>query len=91
MDNNGEIPWSCSALSGAGKAKVWPPSDGTAVLAWRLAAASPAILAPSLLSKFMHLYWESLLKKLVISITKTISKLIVNKYARYYSTNRRYN
>jgi transposase len=32
----------------------------------------------------MHLYWESLLKKLVISITKTISKIraIATRYEK---------
>jgi hypothetical protein len=44
MDNNGEIPWSCLAPGGAWKAEIWHTSDETAVLARRLAAASPAIL-----------------------------------------------
>ena len=47
MDKNGEIPWSCLAPGGAWKAEIWYASDETAVLARRLAAASPAILAPS--------------------------------------------
>ena len=47
MDTNGEIPWSCLAPGGAWKAEIWHTSDETAVLARRLAAASPAILAPS--------------------------------------------
>jgi hypothetical protein len=53
MDKNGEIPWSCLAPGGAWKAEIWHTSDETAVLARRLAAASPAILAT--LSKCNHL------------------------------------
>jgi hypothetical protein len=30
----------------ARKAKIWHPSDETAILAWRLAVVSPVILAP---------------------------------------------
>ncbi len=51
MDKNGEIPWSCLATGGAWKAEIWHTSDETAVLAWRLAAASPAILVPSRLTE----------------------------------------
>ena len=47
MDKKGEIPWSCLAPGGAWKAEIWHASDETAVLARRLAAASPAIPAPS--------------------------------------------
>jgi hypothetical protein len=47
MDKNGQIPWSCLAPGGARKAEIWHTSDETAVLARRLAAASPAILAAS--------------------------------------------
>jgi hypothetical protein len=54
MDKNGEIPWSCLAPSGARKAKVWHTSDETAVLGWRLAAASPATFAPSRRTEYVH-------------------------------------
>jgi hypothetical protein len=47
MDKNGDIPWSCLAPGGAWMAEIWHTSDETAVLARRLAAASPAILALS--------------------------------------------
>jgi len=41
MDKDGEIPWSCLAPGRAWKARIWHTSDGTTVLAWHLAAASP--------------------------------------------------
>jgi hypothetical protein len=47
IDKNGEFPWSCLAPGEARMAEIWHASDETAVLAWRLAAASPAILASS--------------------------------------------
>ena len=47
MDKNGKIPGSCLAQGEARKAGIWHISDETAVLAWRLAAASPVIVTPS--------------------------------------------
>ena len=56
MDKNGEIPWSCLAPGKAWKAEIWHASDETAVLAWRLAATSPAILTLFHLAEQVHAF-----------------------------------